>query len=209
MSKLIIHGFPLSTYVRTARMACVEKGLDYELDPLPPSEAKPQGLHPFGKIPALTHGDLRLFETAAITRYIDEAFEGPPLQPAEPAERALMTQWISAINATVYASTIRECVLQYVFPKGPDGQPDRGVIDPALVDIAGQLAVLDAAYGGRDYLVGDSLSLADLFLAPILFYLRQMPEGPGLFAAAPNLSRGYAAVEARRSFAETIPPPPS
>ena len=33
MATLIIHGIPLSTYVRTCRMACLEKGVPYELDP--------------------------------------------------------------------------------------------------------------------------------------------------------------------------------
>lgn len=208
MSDLVIHGFPLSTYVRTARMACVEKGVAYHLDPLPPGETRERDLHPFGKIPALSHGDLRLFETFAIVRYIDEAFEGPPLQPSEAVDRARMTQWISAINDTIYDAMIRRCVLQYAFPKGPDGQPDRAVIEPAAVETGAQIAILEAAYGGGPYLLGAELSLADLFLAPILFYLRQTPEGAAQLAKAPKVARGYEALAARRSFRETEPPPP-
>ena len=38
-------------------------------------------LHPFGRMPAFEHDGFRLFETAAISRYVDEAFAGPALQP--------------------------------------------------------------------------------------------------------------------------------
>ena len=69
-------------------------------------------LHPFGKIPAMRHGDVTLFETSAIARYIDETFPGPRLQPADPRERAVMNQWISACNHYFYSDVIRRYVLQ-------------------------------------------------------------------------------------------------
>ena len=204
---LKLYGFPLSTYVRSVRMACVEKGVVYELEPLSPPECRARGLHPFGKIPVLEHDGLRLFETSAILRYIDEGFDGPPLQPANATGRAHMEQWISAVNDTIYDAMVRRCVLQYAFPSGEDGAPDRTVILPALKQIRRQLNVLDEAYGERDYLAGDSLSLADLVLAPILFYLARIPpEGSKMLEATPNLRRGMAAMESRKSFVETIPP---
>lgn len=206
---LTIHGDPRSTFTRTARMGCVEKGVDYALDPLLPAQCKEQGLHPFGKIPAMTDGDVKLFETAAILVYVDAAFDGPSLVPAEARPRAEMVQWISAINDVIYNAMVRRYVLQYVFPKGDDGQPDRSVIDAALEQMREQLATLDAAYGQGRYLVDDRLSHADLFLAPILFYVGTMPEGPSLLAGAPAVQRGVAAIQARDSFASTMPPMPN
>jgi glutathione S-transferase len=50
--------------------------------------------HPFGKIPAFEHDSFRLYEAGAIARYIDEAFAGVPLQPADVRGRARMTQII-------------------------------------------------------------------------------------------------------------------
>jgi len=206
---LKLYGFPLSTYVRTARMACVEKGVIYELEPLSPAECQARRLHPFGKIPVMEHDGLRLFETSAIVRYIDASFDGPPLQPDGRIEQARMEQWISAIGDTIYDAMIRRCVLQYAFPRREDGQPDRKVIVPALKQTRRQLEVLDEAYGDRSFLDGDNLSLADLFLAPILFYLARIPpEGPGLLEAAPNVRRGIAVMENRTSFGETVPPSP-
>jgi glutathione S-transferase len=208
MSDVIIHGFPQSSYVRTARLVCEEKAIAHRLDPLMPGELKARGLHPFAKMPAMTHGDVKLFETAAIAVYLDESFGGPSLQPAGALERARMVQWISAYNDTIHDAMGRRIILQYIFPKGPEGQPDRSVIDPALDQARDQLATLNAAYGARDYLVGESLTLADLFLAPTLHYLEKVPEGPDLLAAAPNVARAHAAMTARPSFAKTAPPPP-
>ena len=107
MSQVILHGMPQSTYVRTARMVCEEKAIAYELDPAMPGDMKGRGLHPFGRIPAMTQGEIRLFETAAIACYLDRAFGGPTLQPEDPVELSEMVQWISAINDTIYDAMVR------------------------------------------------------------------------------------------------------
>jgi glutathione S-transferase len=67
-----------------------EEGVPYELVPVdifaasgPPPEHMKR--HPFGKIPAFEHDRFRLYEAGAITRYIDEVFAGPSLQPPIPA----------------------------------------------------------------------------------------------------------------------------
>ena len=205
MAAITLHGFPASSYVRTARMACVEKGVDYTLDPLRPGETRERGLHPFGKVPAMTNGAIKLFETSAITRYVDEHFDGPALQPDNPEARATMNQWISAINDVVFDAMVRRCFIRYFFLLGADGKPDRSIIDPALEQAREQFAALDAAYGDNDYLAGGRLSLADLFLAPIMAVMQQVPEGPALFEASPNLSRAFTGLSARRSFLETDP----
>lgn len=68
------------------------------------------------------------------------------------------------------------------------------------------LAVFEEAYGGRDYLVGNAMCMADLFLAPILAYVEVMPEGTELLAAVPNVRRAQAAIRERPSFKDTEPP---
>jgi glutathione S-transferase len=89
------------------RLALEEKGVAYELVPVdifavdgPPSEHVTR--HPFGKIPAFEHTGFCLYEAGAITRYIDEAFGGPPLQPADPRNRARMNQIISILDSYAY-----------------------------------------------------------------------------------------------------------
>ncbi len=208
MSAVILYGFPQSTYVRTASMACEEKGVSYQLESIKLRSDALRELHPFGKIPVLQHGEFVLYETPAIARYIDEAFDGSPLQPAEPRARATMAQWISVIGNYVYDAAIRRFVLQFVFPSGENGKPDMTTIKAAIPDITHHLGVIDQALEGQTYLLGEAPTLADLFLAPILFYIPQMPGGRDILDGCPNLARSFAAMEARDSFAKTMPPRP-
>jgi glutathione S-transferase len=199
-------GDPRSTYTRTARMGLAEKGVKYTMEQAGPHTPEILAVQPFGRIPAFRDGDLALFETSAILRYVDDAFDGPPLLPWTIRDRARCEQWVSAINAYCYDVMIRRYVLQYVFPRGADGNPDRAIIDAALAEIPGQLAIFDRAYGDRDFLVGNALCIADLFLAPILAYVEAMPEGGPLLAAVPNVRRAQAMIRGRPSFTETEPP---
>lgn len=77
-----IFGFPQSTYVRTVRLACEEKGIAYSLVPMGFSSDGLSERHPFRRIPAFQHGTVSLFEVSAICRRIDAAFDGPALVPA-------------------------------------------------------------------------------------------------------------------------------
>lgn len=199
-------GDPRSSYVRATRMALVEKGVKYTLDPVAPHCEAVLALNPFGHVPVFRDGDFTLYETSAIIRYIDECFDGASLVAGNTMARAQMEQWASAISFYCYDTMVRRYVLQYVFPKGAGGAPDRATIDAAVPEIRKQLGILDRAYGKRNVLVGETPTLPDLLLAPIVFYLGLFPEGKALLAEAPSLSRAHAWMAARPSFRETAPP---
>jgi glutathione S-transferase len=191
-------------------MALAEKGLACALQPCAPHSPEILAVHPFGRLPALRDGEITLFETSAIVRYLDESFGGSAtLLPGTPLARAQCEQWVSATNAYLYDTMVRRYVLQYLFPRGAGSQPDRGVIDAALQEMPAQLAALDKAYGACDWLAGGALSMADLFVAPILAYVERMPEGASLLAAAPKVRRAQAALRRRDSFMQTEPTPPT
>lgn len=207
-----VYGLPFSTYTCTVLMTCIEKGAPFELDakglsPISGLKKRPHtDRHPFGRIPAIEDGDFLLCETSAICRYIDEKFDGAGLVPAGLHDRALMEQWISVTNSYIDESFIRRFVLQYAFPQGENDQPDRVVIDSAIPSIRRSLRILNQNYGNAGYLVADSLSLADLFLAPILFYLDRTPEGPDLLHKAPKVQRGLEVISERASFVKALRP---
>jgi len=77
MATLIFHSMAGSAYLWTAMMAADEKGVDYELSDLVLGSEAHLRLHPFGKMPVMQHGEVILYETQAITHYIDRAFDGP------------------------------------------------------------------------------------------------------------------------------------
>ena len=200
---LTLLGDPRSTYVRSVRMGLAEKGIAHTLQPCAPHSPEVLAVHPFGRIPALRDGDLAVFETSAILRYLNECFGGPSLLPDSINERARCEQWVSATHAYLYDTMVRRYVLQYVLPKGEGGRPDRGVIDAALPQIRAQLALLNRAYDGADFLAGARVSMADLLVAPILAYVEAMPEGAQLLDGAPHVRRAQGLIRQRPSFTTT------
>ncbi len=195
-----------STYTRTTRMALAEKAVAYNMLSCGPNTPEILAVHPMGKIPALRDGEIDVWETEAIVNYLDECFDtGTSLRPGNITERTRALQWVSAINDYLYDTMVRRYVLQIISPKGEGGKPDRAVIDKALAEMPAQFAALDKAYSGSDFLGGSSLSAADLFLAPILAYVKVMPEGGALLAQYPNVARAHAAICARDSFITTQP----
>lgn len=209
MSDLVIYGIPLSTYTRTARMALIEKGVEFEFSVIELGSSELLALHPFGKIPVMRHGDVTLFETFAIGRYVDESFDGPALQPADAAGRAGMSQWISATIDYVYPALIRNYLLRgYIRPQRAGQPPDRAAIDDALPDVEKSLGALETALGGRSALVGDSPTLADHLLLPIIFYMTKAPESAEVLGRLSNLSAWLETMSARPSAQQTVPPPP-
>ena len=207
MSTLQIIGAPQSNFVWACRIACAEKELPYELTAVFPHTPEVDAIHPFGKIPAMRHGDVTLFESRAILYYIDHAFPGAPLAPRDPAGGAQVEQWISVVNTTIDPLIMRQYLLGYFFPGTPDGSPNRTVIDAAAAKMEPHFAVLDRAVGKTGFLVGNALSLADINLLPILYYMSKLPESGAMLKAKPNLAGYVERLLARKTIADTVPPP--
>ncbi len=208
MTKVTIFGFPQSTFVRTVRMTCEEKGVPYTVEPVEWCAPTHRARHPFLRIPAFQHDGFGLYESLAIARYVDRTFEGPPLQPEDTQEAARMDQWVSAIEDYFYQTLIRELVFPRLVVPSRGGEADEGVIAKAVPKIKGLLEVTEATLAENAYLAGPSLTLADLYLAPILFWVRKTPEGEPLVSDSASVSRWYAAMEQRSSLAATVPPMP-
>ena len=211
MADAVLFGVPYSTYVRTARIALAEKGVAYTLDPIDVGSEAVRDRHPFGRVPCFQHGELRLFETFAITRYVDEAFAGPPLQPADSGLRAIMTQWISVIVDPIYPQLIREYLIPYVRAAraGAAADPPSAVGSSAvgsIDDIRRSFAILDSRAEESTFLAGPDFSLADAFILPILYYMRTPPETAALFDDSPNLRAYYDRLAGRPSAAEILTP---
>ena len=204
MAKPTLHSTPLSTYGRTCRMALVEKGVAYDLDPVAPQAPEQKTRHPWGSVPALTHGAARLYESLAICAYVDGAFDGPPLEPEEPLARARGRQWISVFIQYFYRPAI-DIVLQRLVVPAQGGEADEALVADSLPRAEKALRVLDGALAGQAHFAGAAPSLADWFVLPLLHYLKMVPEGEKMLAAAPALVRCQAALDERESARETVP----
>jgi len=209
MSAVVVYGFPQSTYVRAARMCLQEKGVDYALEPVDLGSDDYRALHPFGKVPAFRHGDVHLYETVAIGRYVDGAFDGPALAPAGVLDTARMSQWISVVIDYVYPTLIGKVVLERFAPAIRGRDADESVITEALPQVEYQLGIFDKALAESAMLAGDGPTIADFFLAPILFYAAITRDTAALVEARPNLVRWHAAMAERASYRDTIPDLPT
>jgi len=208
MAEVKIYGAPQSTYLRTARMVCEEKGIDYDLEVVDISADAYRAIHPFGKMPGFRHGKVELYETTAIAVYLDETFKGPKLQPKSVVDKARMFQWISSTCDYGYQALIRELVIPRVVLPMRGLTPDEDAIKAALPRVETFLKTAEATLSKSDYLVGDTLTLADLMLVPCVFYLSMMPEGKPMMPKYKGVSAWLERMMARPSFAATMPPPP-
>jgi glutathione S-transferase len=169
------------------RLALEEKGVAYELVPVdifapggPPADH--MNRHPFGKIPAFEHEGFRFYEAGAVTRYIDETFVGPSLQPADPRSRARMSQIISILDSYAYRTLVWDIYVERVARPATGSSPDEARIAAALPKAEVCLSALAELMGEEPWLAGPTLSLADLHAAP-MFALFRLPRRP---AASPS-----------------------
>lgn len=203
-----LYGATYSVYVRIVRLALAEKGVDYELVPVdvfatggPPSAHV--GRHPFGRIPAFEHGDFALYETGAIARYVDEAFPGPRLQPADLFERARCNQLISLADAYAYRCLVWDIYVERVERPAEGASPDEAKIAAALPMARTCLAAISELMGEHPWVAGPELSLADLYLAPMIDYFVRAPEGEAMMREHSRLAAWWERIVARPSMAAT------
>ena len=210
MSRAKLYGADYSVYVRIARLALLEKGVDHELVPV--DVFSPGGLpawylslNPFGRIPAFEHDGLVLHETTAIVRYVDEAFEGPPLQPADPRGRAVMNQIVGLLDSYAYRALVWDIYVERV-SRPREGTPsNEGKIAAALTVAETCLDTLARLKSPGPFLLGETITLADLHAAPIFAYFLKAPEGRQMLRRFPQLVRWWEAATALPSFAATEP----
>ncbi len=184
----IVYGFPRSTFVNIIRMLLTHKGVSYSFHDLEPVMGKPDhlALHPFDRVPILRHGELTVYETSAIAAYVDEAFEGPRLTPADVRARARMNQWISAVNSYYYPYMIYHVTHErLVFPELGIAS-DEKVVAHALPKVENALAVAERELAhGKDFLLGDDISIADFYLLPATFAFSLTAEGRSMYPKFP------------------------
>lgn len=208
MSEMILWGFDASTYVRTVKMLLAEKPFTrFKQMPLNVLAGEPQqpehlARHPFGKVPVLDHDGLRILETSAIARYLNDILPGKSLVPATPKDRARMDMMIGIIDSYGYGALIGGVAAYHLFPDFVGGKND-AMHKAGMANSAKVLELAMKTRGGSRFLAGD-LSLADLYLAPIMFYISLTPDKDALFNIA-GVGDWWANVTALPSYTQTLP----
>ena len=212
MPDVVVLGFPRSTFVHIARLVLTHKQVPYTFRDLEPEmgSATHLALHPFDRVPILRHGDFTLYETSAIAAYVDEAFDGPALQPKDIRARARMNQWISSVNSYYYPYMIYHVTHErLVFPQ-LGIVSDEKVVAHALPKVERGLEVMEKALAhGGNYLLGDELTLADFFMLPSTYAFGLTEEGKAMYPRYPAFSQWRERMEALptvKRFRASLPP---
>lgn len=204
----VLYGAPYSVYVRAVRLALAEKGVAYRLVPIDVFDdagalADQLDRHPFGKIPAFEHRGFKLYEAGAITRYIDEAFDGPSLQPGSPQDRARVNQVLSVLDSYVYRTLVWDIFIERIVRPSQGRAPDEARIAAALPRAATCLLALERIMGDGPLFVGASITLADLHAVPMFDYFIPTPEADRLLDVNSSLRRWWNSVSAWPSVIAT------
>jgi glutathione S-transferase len=152
-------------------------------------------LNPNGKVPTLVDGDLVIWESNTILRYVCNR-SGSELYPEEPAQRSHVERWmdwqLSVLNNPYVA----------IFKESKKPAEERGADLPEHgKELAAALTILDSVLDGRQWLAGDAISLAEIALGPIVNRCIGFPVD---LPALTHLRGWHARMAARPAFAKVV-----
>jgi glutathione S-transferase len=182
-----LYGFGPTRSLR-ALWALREVGADFEFVPvnlLAGEHRSPEFLriNPAGKVPVLVDGDLVLNESAAIVLYLAEKYPDKGLLPRDPRLRADAYRWVLFAMTELEQPLWRIAKNSFLYPEDKRQPSDVALAREEFVDMA---RVLDRHMQGREFIVGDRISIADCVTA----YLMDWANEIGLLEGLPNL-RAY------------------
>ena len=227
---LTLYHMPFAICAQKTRVCLAEKGVPWESRDVTAKLRSPEyiKLNPAGYVPTLVDDGRVVTESRIISEYIDEAFDGPSLQPTAPFERAVMRRWTKLIDESLhplifvltFVALFRERVAQLSLEDRKTGLPldpvkaermlemiDRGwesrYVPEALRRFDTLMGDMELALSTSNWLAGGAYSLADADYTP---YLRRL-EDLGLqqlWRDRPAVSHWYKRVQDRKSFKAAV-----
>ncbi|HEY9616542.1 MAG TPA: glutathione S-transferase family protein [Microcoleaceae cyanobacterium] len=198
MTTLQLYYAPASTFAQRTRVVLLEKGIDFAAIEVDFQNKSPEFLQisRYGKVPAIKHGDVEIYESTIINEYLEEVFPEPPLLPSDPAKKAIARIWIDYANTRLVPAFNK-------FLRGKDGQEQeqghREFLESLLYLEQEGLGKLS---GEGPYWLGEQLSLVDISLypwferLPVLEHFRQFT----LPAETPRLQAWWQGLRDRPSI---------
>ena len=171
---LKIFGHPMSTCTRKVLMTLAETNTPYEMTVVDFAKGEhKQEPHltrqPFGQVPALDDAGFTLYESRAMSRYINEKVSGK-LVPSDAQGRAAMEQWIS-----VETSDFTPHAMPFIFEHVMKRPQDAAKLEAAGKGLETALGVMNARLAKSPFLAGEQLTLADVCFMPYVEYLMSTP----------------------------------
>jgi glutathione S-transferase len=183
-------------------LALEECGLAYEVCDLDLQKGEQKSaeflaLNPNGTVPTLVDGKTVVWESIAINLYLAEKY-GKGLMPTSPEDRGHVYQW------SVWAIATLEPHLAAVFRNRfmlPENERDEAAAQAGAIKAAEYMDILDGSLKGKEHLVGNHFTIADLNVAHMVAWANMI--GVDL-SSRPNILRWFGAIAARPAFAKLM-----
>lgn len=129
-----------------------------------------RAMNEMAEVPVLDHGAIQLSQSGVILDYLSEQFGR--YGPKDPAERREILRWMLWDNHKLSSYT---ATWRYLVNFAPEDQRPA----EATAFLAGRartaMAVLNAHLAGRNWIVGDAMTIADFSCAGYMFYVDEIP----------------------------------
>ena len=201
---ITIWGRATSSNVQTAMWAVAELGLEHERidwggafggndDP------EYRAMNPNGLIPVMKDGDVILWESPVIVRYLGAKYGDENFWPSDPGKRARLDMWAEWVKTSVAPEMIYKVFWQLV----RTGAADRkmSVVESGTNALKKMMTILDARLSEGDYLGGDNLCFADIVAGHVLYRYMTMDFDK---APTPNVDAYYKRLADRPAYAEHV-----
>ncbi|NLA75021.1 MAG: glutathione S-transferase family protein [Deltaproteobacteria bacterium] len=199
-----IYGAKMGSAFR-CHVLMLEMGIQYEevkVDLGKGDQFKPEylRLNPNGKIPCIVDNDFVLWESMAINKYIATKYNSDLLGKSI-EENALIDQWsywsILEVQANLYSIAFQKFWAS-------EADRDEKAIKKAMDDLPKALKILDNQLEGKEYILGNRFTLADINVATCVMAADFAQYD---YSAHKNITRWIAKLNKRPSF-EQVPFPP-
>jgi len=170
-----LYDHPDCPYGMKVRIVLAEKDMDYEMVTVDVHagqhrQAEFLKLNPFGRVPVLVDEGCVIYDSTVINEYLDDEYPEPSLRPADSDERARVRLLEDYADT---AFTLPAMALQNELVKTPTAR-DEGRIKAARDVLTKTLEMLNRELEGKEYLGGESFSLADVAFAPMVLQLEKL-----------------------------------
>jgi len=171
---LKIYGHPASTCTRKVLMTLAETNTPNEFVVVDFAKGEHKmdanlARQPFGRVPALDDDGFQMFESRAMSRYVNDRANGK-LLPADPKARATVEQWIS-VETSEFSGQVMKFIYQYVFGRAQEP----GVLEAASKAVDQVCTIMDKQLAKTPYLAGADFTLADICFMPYFEYAMNTP----------------------------------
>ncbi|KAF0918300.1 hypothetical protein E2562_023375 [Oryza meyeriana var. granulata] len=210
MAPMKVYGWAVSPWMARVLLCLEETGAEYEFVSMSRSggdHRRPEHLarNPFGEIPVLEDGDLTLYQSRAIARYVLRKYKPELLGLGEDGsleKSAMVDVWLD-VEAHQHEAAVKPIVLHCIVNKYVGQDRDQGLVDESIQKLEKLFEVYEARLSGSRYLAGDRISLADLSHFSFMRYF-MATEYAGVIDAYPHVKAWWEALLARPSVKKVM-----